>query len=81
MASTRLFSSTKTKHGNSTQAYNTSDPRSVRAAYLERYLVRHVSRVSYNSRSHRAATLGNGVHFMQTFGSRSKFDAENDGAD
>ena len=33
------------------------------------------------SRSHRAATVGNGVHFMQTLGSRSKFDAENDGAD
>ena len=37
--------------------------------------------VKYVSRSHRAATLGNGVHFMQTIGSRSKFDAENDGAD
>ena len=33
------------------------------------------------SRSHRAATLGNGVHFMQTSGSGSNFDAENDGAD
>ena len=34
-----------------------------------------------NIRSHRAATLGNGVNFMRTFGSRSKSDAENDGAD
>ena len=36
------------KHDNSTKGYNTSDLRSVRTAYLERYLVRHFSRVSYN---------------------------------
>ena len=37
------------KHGNSTKAYNTPDPSSVRTAYLERYLVCHLSRVSYNT--------------------------------
>ena len=43
--------------------------------------LRNIVCSNYISRSHRAATLGNGVHFMQTIGSRSKFDAENDGAD
>ena len=48
---------------------------------LELFLLILVVAVDLDSRSHRAATLGNGVHFMQTIGSRSKFDDENDGAD